>query len=153
MSDNDPLPEGLPAVFTELENSFVSSINLAGSGAKQFYEGVSPSMSDEEAGNPLARLYDTAAGFGKAALGAAGVAYSPVDASVRSLIGNPIENATNVPSGLTSFLAEAAFPLGWSKAGGALEGLNDFSKMNKFDAGLGIASSEARKPTPQGEPR
>lgn len=157
MPAKENLPEGLPALFTELERSFDSSMDLAGDGEQQFMRGVSRvdpltnayrAVKGENSDTSfLSGLADIPMGFVKAGFGAAGAALSPVDASVRSFIGNPVENSTGLPSGLTSFLAELAFPAGWSKAGSALEGLNDLANVNKFDAGLGTAAAEVRKPT------
>ncbi len=110
-------------ILPELKNDVVGGLDQAGEGFKQFARGLTPSINDQEAGNPLSRLYDVAAGFGKSALGAGGVIGAPIDAAVRAAAANPIQRATGIPAGLTAFVGDVAAPMAATKAISALPAL------------------------------
>lgn len=119
--DNSYVENAAHDLGPEFKRALVGSLDLAGEGAKQFARGATGGIDSDE--GVLHRMADMPVGFGKAALGAMGAAFSPVDAAARSFAGNPLERKTGVPSGLTSFLLELAGPLGIEKgieAGGSM---------------------------------
>ena len=158
-------------LLPELKNEVVAGGEQAAEGFKQFVQGVSPSMSEAEAANPLARLYDTAVGFGKAALGAGGMIGAPIDAAVRAAAANPTQRATGIPAGITAFVGDLAAPMAASKAisglkalpamagaaqdaaqSGKLSGLYDYvanrQAVPPVNAAEEVAGSRAPAPTP-----
>lgn len=142
-------------VAHDIGPEFVNDITQGGEqsaeGFKQFVKGVSPAMSDPEAGSPLQRLADMGIGFGKAALGAGGVLGSLVDAPVRAAAANPVQRQTGIPAGLTAFVGDLVAPGAAMKGMSALKSLAPIAEASSAaNSGSKLAQLSENSPLKQG---
>jgi len=141
------LPVGFSAYGGELKKSATDAAEDAESGTKDFIRAFTPvtalakmamgkDLSSEEKdylnqGNiagELSPIADIAKGLGKGALATIGTLFFPVSAANRSFVGNPLENETGLPSGVTDFALSMIEPAAIGKIAGA--GASALSKVS-----------------------
>ena len=156
------LPTGTAAYGGELAKSFTGAGDMAASGFQDFTRAFSPltalarmasggQPTPEEAdylnqgtkAGFLSPVADIAKGLGKGALGALGALFSPVDAANASFAGNPLQNATGIPAGLTDFALGLVEPWGAGKAISKFAPVIDAALGDSALAQFGQAAPEA----------